>query len=580
MRRRHLAAAGLYALATVYYFAGIVRHPTSMLSFLWGDGFALLWDYWWANRCATALVSPFRTSLLSWGHEASLVFHPLDLFDGILSIPFQHLLPNTAGLVLGLNVIGVGCFLVSAFIMYLALWWLWRSWLAAVIGGFAYSFSAFHFWLVANPILGAMYWLPLLTILYLRAAEGWDWKRWLAAGLCFGLCPFQSLYHSLFLALLTPFLFVVALLRRDDRTGAVRHLLALTLFVGAFLLPMATLAVRDLAHTEYLAEGARDATQKVVQDDVHNSVDVAGLVIPWKTQGRWGPSAEAWNDYLKRPTVELMFRGQNGIGGKMAYVGLVPLVLFGAAALLAPPRLILPWAVCALVSLGLALGPRLHVHGWIFDQPWLPLPYRITELAPFAVTKMFRAPHYFLVPALFALWVVAAFGLRLLFEASRGRRLWTTLAIWLIVDYGRPPIAVYPLSVPTAYAKIAADPRPVKVLQVPPLHFFALEYWSFLQTVHQKPLVRGFIGRRDAWIAWRDEQMAGLFDNARRDAVLSRLGPTYIVVHREDWLQKEHYLPRDFALAAALERQPQLNRLYGDDQVTVYSLHLPRGDWW
>jgi hypothetical protein len=580
MRRRHLAAAGLYAAATVYYFGAILRAPTGHVAFPWGDGYALLWDYWWAYRSATTLQSPFRTNLLSWPHEASLVFHPLDLFDGILSIPFQYLRPGTAGLLLSLNVIGIGCFFVSALVMYLALWWLCRSWPAAVVGGFAYSFSAFHFLRVENPILGAQYWLPLFTILYLRAAGGWNWKRWLPAGLCFGLCPFQSLYYSLFLALLVPFLFVVALLRSDEGVRAVGRLVALTLVVGAFLLPMASLAAWDLARTQYLAEGARDPTEKVIEDDVRNSIDVAGLVIPHTSQGLWGDSVQGWNEYLTRPTVQAMFRGQNGAGGKLAYVGLMPLLFFGVGLRRASARAIAPWAVCTFVFLGLALGPRLHAYGWIFDQPWLPLPYRLTQLAPVAVTKMFRAPFYFFAPALFALWVVAAYGVRILLETSAGRHAWmaAALAAWLIVDYARPPLHAFELSVPSVYHKIEADPRRVPVLHVPLSAFFALEYWSFLQTAHEKPLARGFIGRRDAWIARRDEQLARLYDSGTRDVFLSSLGPMYVIVHKEEWLQ-EHYSARDVQLAAALEKEPRLATLLSDERVTVYALHLPSEAW-
>lgn len=82
MRRPHLTAAIAYAAVTVLYFARILSDPTRMASFLYGDGFAMLWNLWWAKRSVTTLQSPFATDVLSWPHEASLVFHPLDPFEG------------------------------------------------------------------------------------------------------------------------------------------------------------------------------------------------------------------------------------------------------------------------------------------------------------------------------------------------------------------------------------------------------------------------------------------------------------------------------------------------------------------
>ncbi|MGH7340114.1 MAG: hypothetical protein ACREKH_06460, partial [Candidatus Rokuibacteriota bacterium] len=166
---------------------------------------------------------------------------------------------------------------------------------------------------------------------------------------------------------------------------------------------------------------------------------------------------------------------------------------------------------------------------------------------------------------------------RWLMRAVAPRLAYAVVVVWLVADYARAPVPVYEITVPQAYEKIQAETRPVKVLQVPLFDFFALEYYSFLQTVHEKPLVRGFISRRDPWIARRDRQIKDFFSSGLLDLLLARLGPSYIVVHKEDWLQ---YAAWNSVLAGSLERLQSLVMLHDDHLVTVYSLELPRGPQW
>jgi len=298
-------------------------------------------------------------------------------------------------------------------------------------------------------------------------------------------------------------------------------------------------------------------------------------VIPGPYQGMWQSRAPAWNEYLTRPTAEFQFFGQNGGGGLIAYIGVLPIVLFVLGLARGPRRTVVLWAACALTFLGLALGPSLHVYGEIYSSAWLPLPYRLLLLAPHSLTKMFRAPYYFFAPALFAFWVVAAFGARVLLRACGMRQGVAALCLWLALDYGRPPVQTYDLVVPDAYAKIAADPLLIKILEVPLLDFWALEYYSFLQTVHGKPLVRGFIGRRDPWIARRDAMLKDFLSRSDLDVLLSSLGPTYIIVHKEEWVK---YTPWNVVLAQAMNSLHALVKLHDDELVTVYALGLPRDD--
>jgi hypothetical protein len=143
---------------------------------------------------------------------------------------------------------------------------------------------------------------------------------------------------------------------------------------------MAAIAVIDLARTAYTS-----VVSNVVHDrprGLLNRSTLASLVIPSPIQGWWRfvPAVESWNDYLKGPwDFSTGFRATRG--GLIAYVGVVPLILAAIGASGRPRGSALLWISLAGASLGIALGPFLHLHGLISDSPWLPMPFRLLSAA-------------------------------------------------------------------------------------------------------------------------------------------------------------------------------------------------------
>ncbi len=571
-RSAHLAAATCYLIATLAFGHEILLNLSSRLTFASGDGNAILWGLWWARRSLLGLhTNPFSTTWLTYPHEASLVFHPLDLLHGILTIPIQSALPGAAGPIVALNVIVLFCFFFSAFVAYLAIWLLTRHWPSAAIAGFAYSFCSFHFTRPENTVLVAMYWPPLFSMLFLRAVRLGGRIRCLVPGVCFGLCMFQSLYYSLFVGILSLFLSGFALVDRGVTRTTVRRIVAIHVATFAFALPFLTLAALDIQRTEY----ALIPAEWRVFENERSSMDVAGLIIPGPDQGLWRHYSRAWNAYLERPTATWQLFGQNGEGGHSVYVGVVPFLLLCVALVAGPRRVVVPWTACALLFLGLGMGPNLHVGGRIYADWWLPLPYRLLMLVP--LSKMMHIPCYFFVPALFGLWVAAAFGLRSLWSACSSRRgraaLWTAIVAWLLMDYAAHRLPTWPVDTPAVYSSIAADPRPTRVLSLPAPHFMALERFSFLQTIHGKPIARGFLARFSKIVERHDHliRRAHKKPGALR-LLLDHMGPSYIVFHRDLAVTD-----KDRAVERLLAASPAV-KFYEDEGVVAYQWGLsPEG---
>lgn len=574
---RRLAPALLYFAITLYFCAGIVLRPLSHITFFVGDAFLNFWNYWWVRQSLLELhTSPFATTYLTYPHQASLVFHAHDFLHGLLTLPLQLAVPGTAGLILSINVVVFACYFLSALAAYAAIHLITGQRLAALIAGFGYAFSAFHQTWASMPVIAATYWIPLFTWLFLRAMRRGGRLALVLPGLCFALCSFQSLYYTLFLALLWAGLSALMLFTEPAGAMRRRHLLAIALAVAIGALPMGALAVRDIMRTRYATTGTQAVdAPKNIDDDCRNSVDLAALIIPGPQQGLWRGVAEPWNAYLRRPSPCMETFGLNGEGGRLAYVGLVPLLLAALAWRAPARRMVAGWTLGALAFAGLALGPHLHVYGTIFRDWWLPLPYRALLIAPQSIAKIFHAPAYFWALASFAIWTLAAFGLGAVLAVRRsplGRaKLGVLLALWLLVDHAAWPLETWPLNVSPAYRKIAADPRPAAVLQFPAENFLQLEKYNLLQTIHHKPIARGFLSRMNPAALRRDQMIRGAYTSMDTfNELLVELGPTYIVIERQFLTTTQQRI-----FASALRKNLTDSTVYDDGHVMIYAWGMP-----
>ncbi len=570
---RHVLAAAIYAGVTVMFCAGIVVHPLTATLTAMGDGFLTFWDFWWVHKALFDLhANPLRTTWLTYPHEISLVFHVLDLLDGVLTLPLQRFSPGLDGVTLAVNVAICLSFLLSALAAYAAALVVTDSWLPSVVAGLGYGFSAYHVSRADMPVTAALYWLPLFAVLAVRAIRDGGIGRMATVGACVGLCTFQSAYHALLLLLLAPFVALVAVRDGLDRRLVLPRLAAVGFAIGIGASPMLTLVGVELQRDHYTTTGVPMGKPVSADVDCRESIDLLGLIVPGPTQGLWRPVAPAWNRYLARPTCPVPMWGENGYGGAQAYVGLVPLCLAGLA-IWRSRRRTLPWALGALFFASLALGPNLHVGGTILRTPWLPLPYRLLLFMPAAARGLFHRPYYLWPGALFMLWMLAAQGLALAHHAStasgRKRLAGAGLLLWLVLDYASPPLRAWHVPHPPAWTLIAADSRPEAVIDLPARSWSDLEYFSFAQVLHGKPIARGFVSRFDDWTAQRDEllRQAEVSPVALR-AVLQQTGPAYVVVHRElpGWRP---------APLTAIETLLAPLRIYADASMVVYRWPTP-----
>src|SRR5438045_3687434 len=176
-----------------------------------------LWKLWWAK---TALLdrhtNPFASDFIYWPDGVSLQFHTLNVFNGLVSIPFQAFLPLPAiynGLVFASFVLaGWGAYLLLAYLLARrpAGWPVAPGALAAAaaVGSSVFAYSAYHLATQRGLLqLISVEWVPFYVLCLLRAghtAPGGRrlgaWRRWfvraaLPASACLLLVALVDWYY-------------------------------------------------------------------------------------------------------------------------------------------------------------------------------------------------------------------------------------------------------------------------------------------------------------------------------------------------------------------------------------------------
>ena len=217
-------------------------------------------------------------------------------------------------------------------------------------------------------------------------------------------------------------------------------------------------------------------------------IDLLAFLVPNPTSSWLGWIAAAWTA-----------TAQGGFDENVAAIPWTATFTVAIALLYAGGRLPKYWTVFTAAAALLALGPFIQIAGW---QSHVPTPWAILRYLP--IVGAARMPQRFTVLVMLGAAVLLTFAVRAL--RTRSRRGWvplTAVTSCLLLELVPAPRELHPVRIPTFYERIiAADPRPVRVITLPfGLRDGTISYGDFsaaaqfYQTVHQKPLVGGYLSR-------------------------------------------------------------------------------------
>ena len=217
-----------FAWAVIFTFPLVLHLGDSVVLTAGGDAWLHLWDLWWADKSLVDLHrNPYFTNYLYYPTGVNLFYHSLDILNGVVAIPLQHIVSLTASfnLLVLVNLTLDGC---------IAYWLCLErtgSTASALVGGALFA---------STPLLGTSvnlgqldeitaWWLPLFILALWRALDSRQdlWKPGggrravLCAGLCLVGASLATWYFTAGLFIVT-LLFVPAYLltRRGDPTSA------------------------------------------------------------------------------------------------------------------------------------------------------------------------------------------------------------------------------------------------------------------------------------------------------------------------------------------------------------------------
>ncbi len=494
----------------------------------WGQN---LWALWWTRHALLVLAQhPFFTNYLFYPEGVTLLFHPLDVSDGLLAIPLYGLLGGDVTY----NLVVLLSFVLGGWGTYLLALYLTGHRAASFVAGLIFVLSPYHFLRIdlGHLNLSTLQWIPFYTLFLLKFVQQGSRRSAALAVFFLAFNALNSWYYVIYCGLLTlavlfwpggnqrthtqktgtgrvsvcepanermsesandeppvsnlhspftihhsPFI-IHHWFIRAGRIGLV--LLVTVLLLSPLLVPM----FRLLGTTTLVGE----------HNPLRHSVDLFSFWLP-------GPPS-TWAGWFE--DVWISYAAHNREPGASAYLGYTVLGL-SVMGLLGRRwrRQAIWWFAVALGFTLLALGPQLQIDGQVFD---VVLPYQLLSnfIPAFSITGI---PGRFVVMISLALAMLSAYGLATLTQwllrdgvissAVSGRRsavgLWLCLVVGLLIslEYLAIPLRLTRTEVAEFYHIAASDTERYAMVDIK----WDANFLMHAQTVHGKPLVGGWLAR-------------------------------------------------------------------------------------
>ena len=537
--RKHMLVLTLYTVLTLVLTWPLVTKLTTHVPGVaqWAfDESTFLWNIWYFKHSLIDLgQSPLHSELIWYPLGIDLILYTYNFFHALIAQPLMLAvnLPFASNIALLFSTIlsGYGTFLLVSYLLtqYATHNTNHKSRItnyAAFTAGALYAFASNRaiYATLGHYDMVTTQWIPFYALMLLRSLDqglstSQRHKAAALAGLFFAFNGLAEMITALFLAIFT--LIVLAInLRTEPLTiqnlkSKIQNLLITGLVTALLWGPVLLPILNQFLTNDFSLQGWGEA--------IPLSVDLLGWFTPTVLHPLWGSDLVA---ELRR--VQERVHLQSGVGFQdinTVFLGWVSLALAVLGGIVYRRRVRI-WFWTSLIFGLFTLGPFLQINGrYRFDldgvEATFPLPFVILHYLP--IIKANRAPNRNSVLLMLGLAVLVGYGVYWLLGHWVSQRRATgqsnqspkhpstqslNLAVSLLLtaailfEHLALPAPLSDARIPAVYAQIAADPRPVSVLQVPLGWRNSFGVWGpeqtqlqYFQTSHGKPMLGGNISR-------------------------------------------------------------------------------------
>lgn len=488
--RHHLLPIAVYTILALIVLWPMPAHPATTIAG-GGDGPWFLWQLWWFKRAIFQLgVSPLRTDRIYFPLADVAVQWQTPWNEAIMA-PLLFGLPPT----LAYNLLVVATYSLTGYGTYLLLTAITRNRTVAFAGGLLFAFGGYrNVRALGHLSLLTTQWIPFLALAGMQMWRRPNVARGLVLGVMAALVALSSPYYTGMVMLPMAIAAGLYVLITQPRRLLRREFLWASAVAAVVLLVIAA-----PFYVDYLRQEPEvfELTRDLGRETEALSADLLSYVLPPERNPVWA--------LVTYPIFREL--ASSNAAETTLFVG-VAVILLAAASLFVMrrlPRSALFWQLLALITLLLSFGPTLKFHGQTI-LPWMP--FRLFALIPGFYS--FRAPSRFGITAALALIALAAMVTAWLVRNWPARRtqavVYAGAAIILVNSLYRWPFFTTSTVLPDFYETIRAEAGDRAVLSLPAGEYFTDEggfdfYVNFAramyaQTLHGKPLVSGYLGRR------------------------------------------------------------------------------------
>jgi len=436
------------------------------------DGPFFLWNIWWVKKALLTFHNLFFSNFVYYPANANLSLHTLTLTTALIALP---LLPFFK-LITTLNIIQLASIIGSALGMVALVGYLTKNKYAGFVSGLIFAFCPYIFGhLQAGHYNLTMLWpIPLVTLFFFKTLREKSYLNPVLAGiflLAISYLDVQLMVYALILLLL---IFIFELIFGFRKTlnlqKIVFYLIIIAIYGVGFALPYLLNLKEFWSHRELLPTYSNGDLQFILGKNPLN---------PWWGAGKLKVVEAAVGSYREN-TVAL---------------GFTPILL--AILAFVPIRNLIRekflFLVISLVGFLLALGPHFQVRQVLFP---VNLPFFYLQKLP--LFNMGIVPTRFIVLAYFGLAVLAGIFMAniILIFNKRFLKYFVYVAVPIFsvvvgIEYYSGQMRMDNFVASPIYQEIKNNQGDFSVLPV-----LTKSDDGYFQTIHDKKMVSGFLGRR------------------------------------------------------------------------------------